>query len=271
MVGHHLSELLKMRHEVATVSRHSEKSSLRLDLERKENVEKAISSTRPDVVINCVKAPISVDEMETERELAYRANTLLPETVALLQPEWGYRMVQISTDWVYGGSNGTTYAEDAPADPKNYYAYTKAAAEEKVRLLGRNALIARTEGVFGRDERNSNFLMRLQAAAKQGKPFSAASDQFSQPISGPELARKLLALLEKDASGIYNVVGPDYLSRMEFSKMACRKLGLECELRPFSIAERKIPVPQYLKLSIMKLEAAAGKVMPLEMQMEEFR
>ena len=271
MVGSHLSEILRARHEVVTVSRNSKDADLQLDLERRESLEKAISIAKPDAVINCVKAPMSVDEMEVQRESAHRANALLPKAVAHLQEEWGYRMVQISTDWVYEGLEGVVYTESSPIRPLNYYSETKAEAEESVRALGSSALIVRTEGVFGHDGRNANFLMRLKASSGQEKPFPAASDQFSQPISGPELARKLMALLEGGADGTYNLVGPDYISRLEFAEMACRVLGLECSLEPISAAGRKIPVPRHLRLSISRLEEAAGKVMPLEKQLEEFR
>jgi len=51
------------------------------------------------------------------------------------------------------------------------------------------------------------------------------SDQYSNPTYAPELAAAVLDLAAADATGIYNVVGPDWLSRYEFALKACEAFG----------------------------------------------
>ncbi|MCK4714229.1 MAG: NAD(P)-dependent oxidoreductase, partial [Candidatus Aenigmarchaeota archaeon] len=267
-MGTHLASELRKGHEVIGVARRSEKADYKVDVTAKGALEELLEKTGPEVVVNAVKPALSTDGMEEKRELVYEVNARLPERLARLQAERGYKLVHMSTDWVYEGKEGVTYSEESPTVSRNYYTYTKLVAEEKIRELASDYLMLRTEGVFGLDERGGNTFLRLKAAVEQGKPFAAATDQFSQPIYGGELARIIGQLVEKDAKGIFNAVGPDYVSRYGFVEKVCEKFGWKCELKRVSIKGRKIPVPSHLKVDISKIEGVVDKIKSLGVQMD---
>lgn len=241
---------------------------MRADVSDEKALLALVKKCSPDVIVNSVKPPLSTDQMEAERALAYSLNTHLPARLASWQEEMGFSLLHISTDWVYEGKEGAEYCEDDLAYPKNYYSYTKAVAEEKILACNGKPLILRTEGVFGFDEKGSNILLRLKNSKKAGMAVFAPSGQFSQPISGEELAGLASILLQKKKSGIFNAVGREYLSRHEFAKKADGFFSFGAKIEDYPLEGRKIQIPAHLRLSIEKIEKAAGKVRSLD---EQFR
>ena len=258
VVGFHLAELLSKKHEVVRAARSSASADVRADLSTEAGVASALGC-KPDAVINAVKPALSVDEMEVQRQEAYSLNTLLPERLAKHQKKSGFRLIHISTDGIYPGGEGKIYDEEALAYPPNYYCYTKALAEERIRVIAKDYLILRTEGVFGYDEKGTNFFMRMANAAKRGAAFSAASDYFSQPICGMELARLADALITKEKFGIYNACGAECVSRHWLACKIKAQMGWEgLEIKKSSIKDRKIPVQGYLLADVSKIGKEAG-------------
>ncbi|MFH0876800.1 MAG: NAD(P)-dependent oxidoreductase, partial [Candidatus Omnitrophota bacterium] len=266
VVGFHLAEHLQQKHEVMRVARTSKKADYQMDVSDFGALSKLVAKTKPDALINAVKPPLSTDEIEEKREVALKMNALLPQKLAEMQKIFGYALLHISTDWVYEGKEGEAYSEESPVHPQNYYTQTKLEGERLIAKASSDFLIARTEGVFGIDEKGSNPFLRLKACAENGKPFVAPTDQFSQPICGAELARLLGILLETKKAGIYNVAGPDYVSRYEFATMVCEELGWKCDVQASLAKERRIKIPKCLRLDLDKVKKDAGEIMPLRKQ-----
>ncbi len=266
VVGHHLALELGKGHSVKTVSKSSKNSSYNIDVMDFAALESLISRENPGVVINAVKPPLSTDRMEEEKAVSYAVNTLLPERIALMQEKHRFKYVHVSTDWVYEGKRGETYSEESPLYPKNYYSVTKLQAEERIRCISKNYIMARTEGVYGIDEKGTNIFLRIKGATASN-PVQLADDQFSQPIYSGELARMIMALLDKGASGTFNTVGSELVSRHEFGLRLAKSFGFSAStIEPFSIKDRKLAVPEFLKVDMSKAEKIAGKTASLEQQ-----
>lgn len=255
-------------HKVIGIAKDSPAAQIRLDATDSKKLEEAVARVLPDVLINAIKPPLSTDEMEGKKEIAYRLNAALPQELAALQEKYGFKLVQISSDWVYDGNEGEVYTEKSLPRPQNYYAQTKALAEEMIVARSKNYLIIRTEGVFGIDEKGTNLFLRIREAAKSGKPILLATDQYSQPIYGGELARITRILVEKGADGIYNVAGPEYMSRYEFGEQVCRRFGFNAKLVPVLAKERKVHAPLHLRVDISKSGKKAGTVKTIAEQFD---
>ena len=266
VVGHHLYLELSKEHNVKTVSKSSKNSSFNLDVLDFHSLENLISKENPDVVINAVKPPLSTDKMEEEKAVAFSINTLLPERLSLIQEKYGFKYVHISTDWIYEGKKGEIYSEESLAYPKNYYSVTKLLAEERVKCISKDYIIARTEGVYGIDEKGTNLFLRIKNATASN-PVQLAEDQFSQPIYSGELARIIGILLNKGTKGVFNIVGLDFVSRYEFGSRLVKAFNYNSGIiKPFSIKDRKLPVPESLRVDISKVEKIAGNIYSLEEQ-----
>ncbi|MCX6771200.1 MAG: sugar nucleotide-binding protein [Candidatus Micrarchaeota archaeon] len=272
VVGFHAaSELRAHGHEVTTVSRNSPSVDFRADVTEPGELGRIVEKASPEVVINAIKPSMSVDDMEAGRSLAYEVNTLLPERLARLQMAMGFVLVHMSSDGVYEGKEGETYGEESIPYPQNFYTFTKALAEERVRCLAKRHLILRTEGVFGFDERHANFYMRMKDACLDRKEFPAAIDQFSQPIYGGELARLMRLLIEKGCNGTYNAVGPEYVSRFGLAHRLQGAMGWDCAVSQSFSAGRGMRMGRFLRVSTAKIEAAVGRIKSLESQIADLK
>ena len=74
----------------------------------------------------------AVDKAESEPELAHAVNGGAPRAFAEALAETGGRLLQVSTDFVFNGSQGLPYRPEQPCDPLGIYGASKAAGEEAV-------------------------------------------------------------------------------------------------------------------------------------------
>lgn len=235
-------------------------------------VKEIIAGERPDFVINLVKAGMSTDESERRKAETWKANVLVPENLARLQNEHGYRLVHVSSDWVYEGKEGEEYTEESLPYPQNFYSFSKAVAEERVSSLAEDYAILRPGSIFGMDRKGVNFFSRVMASAGKGLPTKAAVDQYSQPIFAGTLAGIIAECCSRGAQGVFNAVGKDYVSRYELACMFCDSFGWKKALvEGVHSGSRGMKVPAHLKLSTRKLEGQVATLPSLEEQISELR
>ncbi len=94
-----------------------------VDVENVDSLVRLFSSTRPDVVINCIGVVKQLAEADAPLS-AIPINALLPHRLARLCEVAGARLVHISTDCVYAGTRGMYREEDA-SDAKDLYGRSK--------------------------------------------------------------------------------------------------------------------------------------------------
>lgn len=273
LAGSYLSRLFSGQgHDVVRASSSSSGMDCNLDASDAKEVGRLLAKEKPNLVINAVKSSISTDAAEERREETWKANVVVPENLARAQRANGYLLFHLSTDWVYAGAEGEVYTEESLTYPLNFYAYSKAIAEERIRLFSSPSrhLIARTTGVFGMDSRKRDFFSRFLAAAEKGDKFPAADDQFSQPICAGELARLAHALVSSGCSGTYNCVGPDYVSRYELALLFAKEFGHREIITRSHSSARKMRIPAHLRVDIGKMDKVC-KAKSLAAQIQELK
>jgi dTDP-4-dehydrorhamnose reductase len=127
MVGHisrvYLSEI---GHDVLSVARHESPDWTSLDVEVEGALLSYIEKAKPEIVVNCIG--VLIKESEEDPKRAIRLNALLPRILEAKGPELGFRLIQLSSDCVFSGSNGPYREEDRP-DADGVYGRTKALGE----------------------------------------------------------------------------------------------------------------------------------------------
>ena len=88
----------------------------------------AVLEHRPDWVLNA-GAYTAVDRAESEPELALAVNGGAPRAFAEALADTGGRLLQVSTDFVFNGQQGSPYRPEQSRDPLGAYGRTKAAGE----------------------------------------------------------------------------------------------------------------------------------------------
>ena len=159
-----------------------------LDLADPAACRAAVASQRPDWVLNA-GAYTAVDKAESEPELAQAVNAGAPAAFAEALDGTGGQLLQVSTDFVFNGTQGAPYQPDQALDPLGVYGATKAAGERAALALP-GARVLRTSWVYGPVGKNFCLTMLrlhgLKAAA--GEPLGVVADQVGCPTATHTLA-----------------------------------------------------------------------------------
>ena len=175
--------------ELIATSRSGGNGLMALDLADAEACRAAVEQHRPDWVLNA-GAYTAVDKAESEPELAMAVNAGAPRAFAEALSSTGGRLLQLSTDFVFNGQQGSPYRPEQQRDPLGVYGASKAAGEEAVEQAlgpGNQAVILRTSWVMGPVGRN--FALTMLRLHREREQISVVADQVGCPTSTLTLAQ----------------------------------------------------------------------------------
>jgi dTDP-4-dehydrorhamnose reductase len=196
MLGQDLIAVLGRHGETVTgLSRHE------LDVADPVEVTGRIDEHKPDVVVNCA-GWTAVDKAEDCEAEALRVNGTGAANLAAACRRRGSRLVQISTDYVFGQRLQDSYAEDDDPAPLNAYGRTKLAGERAALGLP-DGYVVRTAWLYG--VHGPNFVTTMLGRARDGADVQVVADQRGQPTWSVDLAGRIVALIRARARpGIYH-------------------------------------------------------------------
>ncbi len=230
------------------------------DLVDLASVDSVIEKHSPDLIVHCAaQADIgAAQERPTEAEQINRIGT--ENLLASLPPE-AY-VIHISTDNVYDGTKGWYDESDEPA-PIHTYGKTKLAAEEAVRRFGGDWSILRVTLLYGgRPEYPRQFCDQTYLRLKRGERITLFVDEYRTPLFVPDVARVIRKMVEKRPSGeLFNLAGPDRVSRVEFGEMLAELKGLDGSLIDKVTADsvpRRVQRPRDLSMRSDKICSTLG-------------
>jgi dTDP-4-dehydrorhamnose reductase len=187
-LGQALRQQVPAGMELIATSRNGGDALLPLDLADASACRAAVLEHSPDWVLNG-GAYTAVDKAEREPELALAVNGGAPRAFAEALLETGGRLLQVSTDFVFNGSQGSPYRPEQARDPLGAYGRTKAAGEEAVeQLLTANSqgVILRTSWVMG--PVGKNFALTMLRLHRERQQICVVEDQVGCPTSTHTLA-----------------------------------------------------------------------------------
>ena len=230
-VGGALAEAFQSEHVIGTFN-HKECDgmvhfSLQAAAENPSLAEDLITMCSPHVV--CICAGMTwVDGCENAGDTPYLVNTEGPRVLARAAKRCGSKTVYYSSDYVFDGKvEGYIYTETDKVNAVNVYGQSKAAGEKAVLEEDPTSLVLRTTVVFGPEKQGKNFVYQLCRSLVEGKDMLCASDSFGSPTYNRDLANMTKGLLECGEQGIFNCVGPQTLTRVDFAKLIADTFGLD--------------------------------------------
>jgi dTDP-4-dehydrorhamnose reductase len=236
-------------HEAATFS-HAQ-----LDITDGAAVERAISSQRPDAVINCA-ACTDVDGAEACPDAAFAVNGGGAGEVARAVARAGALIVHISSDYVFAGDKRQPYVESDPVAPLSVYGKSKLAGELAVaQAAPQSHTIVRSSWLFG--SHGQCFPATILRLAAERNELDVVDDQVGCPTFTGHLAQALLEIAAKPPVGTMHVAGAGECSWYEFASAIVEEAGLQCEVKPARTADmaRPAPRPAYSVLGSERSEA----------------
>jgi dTDP-4-dehydrorhamnose reductase len=199
-----------------------------IDITSELSIASTFASIAPDIVINCA-AWTAVDAAEEKESSAFTVNAEGPAILATYCARAGARLVQISTDYVFGGDASEPYPEDSQPGPITAYGRTKLAGENFVReLLPDNHLVIRTAWLYS--PTGHNFVKTIVKAQRDRETLSVVTDQIGQPTSASDLADQIVTLLDTySGSGIFHGTNSGVTSWFEFARAIMTEIGEDPE------------------------------------------
>ncbi|MFZ5584790.1 MAG: dTDP-4-dehydrorhamnose reductase [Thermodesulfobacteriota bacterium] len=192
-----------------------------------ELLEALLASGGVGLVVNCA-GYTDVDRAEREPELAMAANAQGAGAVARLCARFGAHLVHLSTDYVFDGqAQGRPYREDDEPRPLSVYGRSKFVGERLVREAHPAALVVRSAWLFGPGR--DNFVSKVLAAARAGRPLRVVRDQAGSPTYTRDLAPALIGLGRRRVRGLLHLVNRGQASRYELARQALALAGLDPE------------------------------------------
>jgi dTDP-4-dehydrorhamnose reductase len=151
-----------------------------------------------------------VDAAETRPAEAMAGNALLPGALAAACGQTGWRLLTVSTDYVFDGQHENPYSEDDQPNPLSVYGRSKLMGEQNVLRTLPGSLVVRTSWLFGAGGRS--FPGTVLQAAREGRELRVVDDQFGRPTSAVDLARSLCDAAALGLSGLFHIAGPEAMS-----------------------------------------------------------
>lgn len=268
LLGINLAMEAMGRHEVVGVDRGRLKSApfpvLQMDFSNRNTFDPLLESVRPDAVINCA-ALANLEECERHPDQARILNTELPRDLAEACVKRDIQFIHLSTDAVFDGTKRGAYTEADEPNPQSVYAQTKLDGERAVQDANPRAIITRVNffgwSLGGRRSLAEFFFNNL----REGKNVFGFTDVFFCPMWVNDLSRSLIAMLEKNLSGLYHVVGSQAINKYQFGVQLAHRFGLDASLiSPRSVEESGLTAKRShnLWLSIHKLSTDLGREIP---------
>ena len=184
-----------------------------VDITDEESLIKFIKTQNPGIVVNCA-AYTDVDGCERNPALAFKVNALGARNVAQACKSINIPLVHISTDFVFDGTKGAPYTEEDIPNPISKYAESKLEGEHEITKIFDNYLILRTTWLYGFNDRS--FVRFVKRMYKEGGTVNVYSAQRACPTYTLDFTQGMMALLDKNARGIFNLVNSSDCNRLEF-------------------------------------------------------
>ncbi|HHT9137319.1 MAG TPA: dTDP-4-dehydrorhamnose reductase [Candidatus Wunengus sp. YC60] len=241
-----------------------------IDITHGENTSKFIVQARPDVIVNCA-AFSNVDACETQISEAFAVNATGARNVALTGKQTGTKVIHISTDYVFDGTNSEPYIETDKPNPISVYGKSKLEGELAVQEINGNYVIIRTAWLFGPFRKN--FVTTMLELGRKNRSVSVVTDQYGSPTYTSDLSDAIRTAISKDLRGIYHVTNTGTCSRYEWARKIFELTGNQVSVLPLKTADYKRParVPQNSSLDCVKYTTTTGqKMRPWQEALREY-
>lgn len=217
-----------------------------------------------DIVFNCA-AITNVDGCESDEEGAYAVNALGAQNIARACDACGAKLMHVSTDYVFPGTDERPRTEDDMTGPISAYGRTKLAGEELAQEACPRTFIIRTAWLYGYVGRN--FAKTMMRLARENGAISVVADQMGNPTSANDLAYEMLKIALTDDYGAYHCTSEGTCSWFDFASAVVDAAGIPCEKEPLTSEEykRRFPNsadrPRYSSLDNKHLREGIGDEM----------
>lgn len=226
-----------------------------LDVTNTDELERFANGAAIDYIVNCA-AYTAVDKAEEDVETCYKVNRTAVENIAVVAQKHNIKVVHISTDYVFDGTNYFPYTEDLIASPATIYGKSKLEGEQILQQICPQSVIIRTSWLYSTF--GNNFVKIMIKLGTERDTLNVVADQVGTPTNAADLAAAIMQIVdsEKFVSGIYHFSNEGACSWYDFAKAIHRLADISCNVQPIETKDypTKTPRPFYSVLNKMKIK-----------------
>lgn len=244
-----------------------------LDITDADAVRRIVKENGVRCIVNCA-AYTNVDKAESDEALCRKLNAEAPKILAVAMKEVGGLLIQISTDYVFGGDPyNTPCREDQKGTPTGVYGATKLKGEQNIEAVGCDHVIIRTAWLYS--EFGKNFVKTMLNLTATKPKLNVVFDQAGTPTYAYDLALVIKTVLADYAAenpqsgysktGVYHFSNEGVCSWYDFTKKIAELAGnTGCDIQPCHSDEFPSPVtrPAYSVLDKTKIKQTFGVSVP---------
>ena len=234
-----------------------------LDITNREAIVKFVDEHEIDGIVNCA-AYTAVDKAESNEQLCDLLNHVAPGYLAEAVERRGGWLIQVSTDYVFDGTNHTPYVETDPVCPNSVYGRTKLAGEQAAQKACSRTMIIRTAWLYSTF--GNNFVKTMIRLGNEKPELGVIFDQIGTPTYARDLAVAIMTAINQGVKpGVYHFSNEGVISWYDFTKAIHRIAGItSCHVRPLHTSEYPTPAarPHYSVLDKTKIKQTYGIEIP---------
>jgi len=234
-----------------------------LDICDKNALHAFVKDNKVNIIVNCA-AYTAVDKAEDDVELCYRINRDAVRNIGEVAQENKVKVVHVSTDYVFDGTNYLPYTEDLPVCPATVYGKSKLEGEQALLESCDQVVILRTAWLYS--SFGNNFVKTMMKLGTERDALNVIFDQVGTPTYAADLADTILTLLSHETfvPGIYHFSDEGVCSWYDFTKSIHRIAGITCDVRPIETKDypARTPRPNYSVLNKAKIKSTYGINIP---------
>ena len=234
---------------------------IRCDLADPDQVDAILERQKPGVIINAA-AYTAVDKAEEEPDLANLINEASVRRMAAYAHANNARLIHLSTDFVFDGTNQSPYLPGDPTGPLAEYGASKLAGElAALQEAPEATMIIRTAWVYS--EHGNNFVKTMLRLMSEKPALGVVHDQRGSPTYAGNLASMIWQIHEHDlfTPGIYhwtdkgNITWCDFARAIQEEALASGQLAKAIPINPITTGDYPTPAarPAYSVLNNTKL------------------
>lgn len=195
-----------------------------LDVCNADTLTEVLCRVRPDVVINCVGVVKQLLTLQNPLDIL-PVNALFPHQLAQLCALSGARLIHLSTDCVFSGTQGLYDENDVP-DARDLYGLSKLLGE----VTDKNAITLRTS-IIGHEFLGNHGLVEWFMSQKQ--TVNGFVNAVFSGLPTVEVARVIrdYILPNRELQGLYHLAA-EPISKYELLKLVRAQYGKAIEITP---------------------------------------
>lgn len=236
-----------------------------LNLSKPQEIVDYFADKNFEAIVNCA-AYTAVDKAESESELADLINHQAVATLASIAKEKNIKLIHISTDYVFDGTNYRPYVESDLTKPVSVYGKTKLAGEQAVfSVCPGNTAIIRTSWLYSGF--GNNFVKTMLRLGSERDSLNVIFDQVGTPTYARDLAQVIIEILPKlknTKPEIYHYSNEGVASWYDFAKAIFKISNINCKVNAITTAQYPTPAvrPNYSILDKAKIKSEFGISIP---------